>query len=78
MTLAVRKAVSEYYEGWLECENPICGKQTQILPLGFDSTYPTCRKCKDGELHRVVSWKNIYIHTSHFKNILNILKFIII
>lgn len=55
MTLAVRKAVSEYYEGWLECENPICGKQTQILPLGFDSTYPTCRKCKDGELHRVVS-----------------------
>ncbi|XP_043791060.1 DNA polymerase alpha catalytic subunit isoform X1 [Apis laboriosa] len=72
MTLAVRKAVSEYYEGWLECENPICGKQTQILPLGFNSTYPTCRKCKDGELHRVFTDTKLYNQMYFYFHLFNV------
>lgn len=54
MTLAIREAISEYYVGLLECENPLCSEQTQILPLGFCKKYPTCRKCKDADLHKVV------------------------
>ncbi|XP_076246805.1 DNA polymerase alpha catalytic subunit isoform X2 [Calliopsis andreniformis] len=53
MMLAVREAITEYYNGWLECENPLCGERTQVLPLGFHRKYPTCRKCGDADLHRV-------------------------
>ncbi|XP_029039913.1 DNA polymerase alpha catalytic subunit isoform X1 [Osmia bicornis bicornis] len=60
MTLAVREAISEYYVGLLECENPLCGEQTQILPLGFCKKYPTCRKCADADLHRVFSETKLY------------------
>ncbi|CAK9801869.1 DNA polymerase alpha catalytic subunit [Anthophora quadrimaculata] len=60
MTLAVREAVTEYYNGWLECENPMCGEQTQLLPLDFSNRYPTCRTCGDGDLHRVFSETKLY------------------
>ncbi|XP_031831132.1 DNA polymerase alpha catalytic subunit isoform X2 [Nomia melanderi] len=82
MTLAVREAVSEYYDGWLECENPLCGERTQILPLGFHRKYPTCRKCGDADLHRVFSETKLYnqmcfylhlfdVSQSKYKNLLS-------
>ncbi|OAD62291.1 DNA polymerase alpha catalytic subunit, partial [Eufriesea mexicana] len=39
--LTVREAVSDYYDGWLECESPVCSDQTQTLPLGFYEVHPT-------------------------------------
>ncbi|KZC05167.1 DNA polymerase alpha catalytic subunit, partial [Dufourea novaeangliae] len=60
MTLAAREAITEYYSGWLECENPLCGERTQLLPLGFHRKYPTCRKCGDADLHRVFSETKLY------------------
>ncbi|XP_076661417.1 DNA polymerase alpha catalytic subunit [Halictus rubicundus] len=60
MTLAVQEAITEYYTGWLECENPLCGERTQALPLGFHRKYPTCRECGDADLHRVFSETKLY------------------
>ncbi|KAK9294901.1 hypothetical protein QLX08_010646 [Tetragonisca angustula] len=60
VTFAIRELVNEYYNGWLECENPTCGEQTQEIPLDFEPIYPTCRKCNDGELHRVFTDTKLY------------------
>ncbi|XP_012148940.1 DNA polymerase alpha catalytic subunit [Megachile rotundata] len=81
MTLAVREAITEYYDGWLECESPICGEQTQILPLGYKK-HPTCRECKDGRLHKMFSDTRLYnqlcfylhlvdVSQSKYKNLLS-------
>ncbi|XP_054015194.1 DNA polymerase alpha catalytic subunit [Hylaeus anthracinus] len=82
MLLAVRESVTEYYGGWLECENPLCAERTQTLPLGFHRKYPTCRKCRDADLHRVFSETKLYnqmcfylhlfdVSQSNYKNLLS-------
>ncbi|XP_033307677.1 DNA polymerase alpha catalytic subunit isoform X1 [Bombus bifarius] len=60
VTLSIRELVNEYYNGCLECENPLCGDQTQWIPLDFESLYPICRKCNDGDLHRVFTDTKLY------------------
>ncbi|XP_076685666.1 DNA polymerase alpha catalytic subunit [Andrena cerasifolii] len=82
MLLAVREAVTEYYNSGLECENPLCGERTQILPLGFHRKYPSCRKCGDADLHRIFSETKLYnqmcfylrlfdVSQSKYKNLLS-------
>lgn len=53
--LAMRKAISKYYIGWLECENPLCSNRTRRLPLDFAKKFPDCPVCKDVSMNRVVS-----------------------
>jgi len=53
--LAVRKAISKYYSGWLECENPLCSYRTRRLPLDFAKKFPDCPVCKDVSMNKVVS-----------------------
>nr|XP_033339559.1 DNA polymerase alpha catalytic subunit isoform X1 [Megalopta genalis] len=59
LTLAVREAITEYYDGWLECENPLCGERTRRIPLGFYGKYPPCRKC-GADMHREYSETKLY------------------
>ncbi|CAL7943529.1 unnamed protein product [Xylocopa violacea] len=66
VTLAVREAISEYYEGWLECESPVCSEQTQMVPLGFFEKYPSCRQCNDGDLHKVFPEMKLYNQMSFY------------
>jgi len=53
--LAMRKAISKYYSGWLECENPLCSNRTRRLLLDFVKKFPDCPACKDVSMSKVVS-----------------------
>jgi len=53
--LAMRRAISKYYNGWLECENPLCSNRTRKLPLDFAKKFPDCSACKDVFMSKIVS-----------------------
>ncbi|XP_012540417.1 DNA polymerase alpha catalytic subunit [Monomorium pharaonis] len=58
--LEMRKAITKYYSGWLECENPLCSHRTRHLPLAFAKKFPDCPMCKDGCMNRVYSGTDLY------------------
>ncbi|XP_076636493.1 DNA polymerase alpha catalytic subunit isoform X2 [Colletes latitarsis] len=72
LVLAVRETLNDYYNGWLECENPLCGERTQILPLGFRKKYPTCRNCGDADLHRIFSETKLYNQMCFYLHIFDV------
>ena len=50
----IRKLITEYYYGEVECENPICSKVMRRVTLDTHSTFPKCYNCLDGNVHRIV------------------------
>lgn len=53
--LNIRKFVSDYYYGEVECENPICSKVMRRITMDTTGTHPKCYGCLDGSVHRIVS-----------------------
>ncbi|KAG7205801.1 hypothetical protein KM043_007746 [Ampulex compressa] len=58
--LALRDAITEYYFGWLECENPLCSYRTRVTPLNFYKKYPLCNQCEETDMHKVYSETKLY------------------
>lgn len=50
----IRKFISQYYYGEVECENPICLKVMRRITMGTLGTFPKCYNCLDGNVHRIV------------------------
>ncbi|XP_011634780.1 DNA polymerase alpha catalytic subunit [Pogonomyrmex barbatus] len=70
--LAMRKAITKYYSGWLECENPLCSNKTRQLPLDFAKKYPDCPMCKDGSLNRIYSGTDLYNQLYYYHKMFDI------
>ncbi|XP_032664334.1 DNA polymerase alpha catalytic subunit [Odontomachus brunneus] len=70
--LAMRKAISKYYNGWLECENPLCSNRTRRLPLDFVRKFPDCSVCKDISMARVYSGTELYNQLYYYYRIFDI------
>ncbi|ELU17443.1 hypothetical protein CAPTEDRAFT_228337 [Capitella teleta] len=50
LTVAIRKHIQKYYEGWLHCEDVQCGLRTRNLSLIFAKGIPVCHQCQRGFL----------------------------
>ncbi|XP_011864570.1 PREDICTED: DNA polymerase alpha catalytic subunit [Vollenhovia emeryi] len=70
--LAMRKVISKYYSGWLECENPLCSYRTRQLPLDFAKKFPDCPVCKDISMSRVYSGTDLYNQLYYYHKMLDI------
>jgi len=67
LTLAMRRQISHYYEGWLVCEDTACGTRTRRTTLTLNRGQPVCSACHHGILRPEVSEKSIYIQFGFFK-----------
>ncbi|XP_070158979.1 DNA polymerase alpha catalytic subunit [Polyergus mexicanus] len=70
--LAMRKAIGKYYNGWLECENPLCSNRTRRLPLDFARKFPDCPACKDVTMSRVYSGTDLYNQLYYYHKMFDI------
>ncbi|EFN85393.1 DNA polymerase alpha catalytic subunit [Harpegnathos saltator] len=70
--LAMRKAIGKYYNGWLECENPLCSNRTRRLPLDFARKFPDCPVCKDISMARVYSGTELYNQLYYYHRMFDI------
>ncbi|XP_011708044.1 PREDICTED: DNA polymerase alpha catalytic subunit [Wasmannia auropunctata] len=70
--LAMRKAITKYYSGWLECENPLCSNRTRRLPLDFAKKFPDCPVCKDVSMNRVYSGTDLYNQLFYYHKMFDI------
>ncbi|KAG5343557.1 DPOLA polymerase, partial [Acromyrmex charruanus] len=70
--LAMRKAITKYYNGWLECENPLCSNRTRRLPLDFAKKFPDCSMCKDVSMNRVYSGTDLYNQLYYYHKMFDI------
>lgn len=66
LQLEIRQIITDYYQGWMECENPICYHRTRYVPLCPSGNNLKCTQCENANMHRVVS---------SFLFIINILKY---
>lgn len=70
--LAMRKAIDKYYNGWLECENPLCSNRTRRLPLDFARKFPDCPACKDVTMSKVYSGIDLYNQLYYYHKMFDI------
>ncbi|XP_043480820.1 DNA polymerase alpha catalytic subunit isoform X1 [Leptopilina heterotoma] len=70
--LEIRKIVTDYYRGWLECENPICNYRTRYIPLCPSGNNLKCTQCQNANMHRVYSESQLYKQLSFYVHIFNL------
>ena len=54
LTLAVRRHVRGFYQGYLACEDPSCPQRTRQMALRFINGYPACQGCKNQAMAKEV------------------------
>ncbi|KAL4705659.1 hypothetical protein ACJJTC_011221 [Scirpophaga incertulas] len=66
LTMQIRQYHSQYYIGWLSCEDPACGYRTVRLPQTFAGGYPLCKQCEKGVMFREYTEKDLYWQINFF------------
>ncbi|XP_049887428.1 DNA polymerase alpha catalytic subunit [Pectinophora gossypiella] len=66
LSLQIRQYHSQYYAGWISCEDPACGYRTARLPQTFMGGYPLCRQCEKGVMFREYTEKDLYLQINFF------------
>lgn len=60
VSLASRKTITEYYDGHMQCTNPVCRRVTRTLPLGsakcINCYEPLRQACTDAQLYTQLSY----------------------
>ncbi|KAJ8683915.1 hypothetical protein QAD02_019707 [Eretmocerus hayati] len=69
LQLDIRKLVTEYYYGEVECENPICSKIMRRVTMDTKSTFPKCYNCLDGNVHRIHKETELFNQLSFYLHI---------
>lgn len=59
LQLDIRRFISKYYRGEVECDNRLCLKRTRILNLDSSNCHE-CNYCSDGTLVKIVSRMKYY------------------
>lgn len=75
LSLQVRQYHSQYYAGWLSCEDPACGHRTARLPQTFAGGYPLCRLCEKGVMFREYTEKDLYLQINFFLFLFDLSKY---
>lgn len=66
LNLQIRQYHSQYYTGWISCEDPACGYRTARLPQTFAGGYPLCRQCEKGVMFRDYTERDLYLQINFF------------
>lgn len=66
LCLQIRQYHSQYYNGWISCEDPACGYRTARLPQTFAGGYPLCRQCEKGVMFRDYTERDLYLQINFF------------
>jgi DNA polymerase alpha subunit A len=74
LTLAIRRQISRYYEGWLICEDTACATRTRSTPLVLNRGQPVCSVCHHGILRPEITEKSIYLQFGFFKHVFDVEK----
>ncbi|XP_014213476.1 DNA polymerase alpha catalytic subunit [Copidosoma floridanum] len=66
LQIDIRKFVTDYYYGEVECENPICSKVMRRIILDTNYTFPKCYNCADGNVHRIYKETDLFNQLSFY------------
>ncbi|XP_012945500.1 DNA polymerase alpha catalytic subunit isoform X2 [Aplysia californica] len=50
LQLKIQKHINRYYQGWLKCDDSVCGSRTNKVPLIMQRGRPVCAACDRGFL----------------------------
>ncbi|XP_066584216.1 DNA polymerase alpha catalytic subunit [Prorops nasuta] len=68
----VKTFITDYYEDWVECENPLCCYKTRELPLDFPGRHPPCPECNDSCMHKITSETELYNQIYYYFHLFDI------
>ncbi|PVD18466.1 hypothetical protein C0Q70_21015 [Pomacea canaliculata] len=71
---SLRRHISQYYAGWLKCEDSACSARTRRLPLTFQRGHPICPACQRGVLLQEYSDSGLYTQLSFYQHIFDVEK----
>jgi len=74
LSLAIRKHINQYYQGWLKCEDLACGHRTRRVPLQLYRGRPICPQCSKAALIQEYTESMLYDQLCFFKYIFDISK----
>ncbi|XP_046595770.1 DNA polymerase alpha catalytic subunit [Neodiprion lecontei] len=74
LQLAIRAAIDQYYEGWMECEDPACFNKTRRVPQQIFGIHPVCDLCQKCVMYRIYTETQLYNQISYYHHILDINK----
>lgn len=75
LELAVRTAVTQYYAGWMVCEDVTCGFRTRRVPVRMSREgRPMCPCCQQSVLHNEVTEKDLFTQLSFYQKMFDIEK----
>ncbi|KAK3783769.1 hypothetical protein RRG08_063431 [Elysia crispata] len=70
----IQQHVNRYYQGWLRCEDTVCGARTNRMPLIMQRGHPVCPSCNRGYLHPEYSDCTLYTQLCFYEHIFDVPK----
>jgi len=67
LTMAIRKDINKYYQGWTVCDDPACGHRTRSAPNLHDNRGLVCTVCYGGILKSEYSYRDLYHQLCFYK-----------
>ena len=74
LTLAIRRHLSNYYRGYVSCEDPACTGRSRQLPLEFRGAFPVCHTCQKAIMTKEVSDKQLYLQLLYYQQLFDVAK----
>ncbi|XP_062561225.1 DNA polymerase alpha catalytic subunit [Armigeres subalbatus] len=67
LSLAIRGDIKRFYERWMVCDNPICGKNTKLYSQVATKNNPVCLHCQKGLLIQQYSESDLYQQLNYYR-----------
>lgn len=71
LVITMRKHIKKYYQGWMQCDDPICATEVRKMPLIFHRGHPVCPVCHKGILHSKYTDSTLYNQLCFYKSTFN-------
>lgn len=69
LSTVIRKHVQTYYQGWMKCDDSVCGVRTRRLPLTFSRGHPVCPVCRHGLLQQESTDSDLYNQLCFYRHV---------
>jgi DNA polymerase alpha subunit A len=67
-----RKLVTKFYEGWMTCEDPVCGYKTKLSTGPMTKKGPRCPECNNAVLYLDFTEAQLFLQFSFYEFLLNL------
>ncbi|XP_035693536.1 DNA polymerase alpha catalytic subunit-like [Branchiostoma floridae] len=72
LTLATRRHVKMYYEGWMKCDDPSCASRTRRVPMNPQRNGAVCPTCNKGILQQEYTDSQLYTQLLFYQHIFDL------